>query len=154
MGAFLGILGLGFASALIPLINIEAALALAATRDGLAFTVIAAGAAVGQIAGKVVWYYAGASSTSIPTIRKKLENPKWQASLEKWRSRTQGRPWTTAGLLFLSAFIGLPPYAVMAVLAGVLRVSMPVFLAVGLVGRFLRFWVVLELSAYTWLFLG
>lgn len=154
MTVVLGILALGVASALFPLINIEAALAVAAADETLAFALLAGAAAVGQIIGKVAWYYAGSSTTSIPAIRRKLEKEKWQASLEKWRGRTHGRPWATAGLLFVSAFIGLPPYAVVAVLAGVLRVPMPLFLVVGLVGRFLRFWVVLEFASYTWVFLG
>ena len=149
-----GLFVLGIASALVPLITIEAALAVAATDGDLSLVLVATAAAMGQIVGKVVWYYAGTSSTSLPTIRKKLEDPRWRASLEKWRGRTHGRPWTTAGLLFVSAFVGLPPYAVVAVLAGVLRVPMTVFVGVGLVGRFLRFWVVLELSSYTWVFLG
>lgn len=149
-----GLLALGVASALVPLITIEAALAVAASDNDLAFPLLALAAAVGQIIGKVAWYYAGSSSTSIPPIRRKLQDPTWQATLEKWRGRTHGRPWATGGLLFLSAFAGLPPYAVMAVLAGVLRVSMTVFVLVGLLGRWLRFWVVLEFAAYTWLFLG
>lgn len=149
-----GLFLLGIASALIPLITIEAALAVAASDSDLSFVLVATAAAAGQIIGKIVWYYAGSSSTSLPTIRKKLDDPRWRANLEKWRLRTHGRPWTTAGLLFVSAFVGLPPYAVVAVLAGVLKVPMPIFVTVGFVGRFLRFWVVLEFAAYTWVFLG
>lgn len=154
MVATLGVLALGVASALFPLINIEAALAVAAADEDAAFVVLALAAAVGQIVGKLAWYYAGRSTTSIPSIRRKLAGERWQASVERWRVRTHGRPWATAGLLFLSAFVGLPPYAVMAVLAGVLKVPVGLFVVVGLVGRFLRFWVVLEFAAYTWLFLG
>jgi hypothetical protein len=38
-----------------------------------------------------------------------------------------------------------------AAVAGLLDVGLRMFVVVGLVGRFLRFWLVLELAAYSWL---
>jgi membrane protein YqaA with SNARE-associated domain len=49
-----------------------------------------------------------------------------------------------AGLItFTSSVTGFPPLAVIAVLAGTLRMSFPVFLATVLAGRTIRFWAVL-----------
>jgi membrane protein YqaA with SNARE-associated domain len=75
-------------------------------------------------------------------VNRHLEKPKVKASLERWHERAEGRPWFTAGLLFVSAATGFPPYAVTAVLAGILRVPFWVFLVTGTLGRGLRFWAV------------
>ncbi len=56
-------------------------------------------------------------------------------------------------MLLCSAFAGLPPFMVMSVVAGVLRVRMWLFVSTGLVGRFLRFWIVLEAADYAWFLL-
>ena len=129
-----------FGSALVPILNAEAYVALAAKDHPE--VLVAAIAAVGQMVGKILWYYAGANAERLPYIRRKMEKPRTRASMDKWQARTQGRPWFTALLLFVSAAAGIPPYAVMAALAGVLRANLVVFLVTGLVGRFLRFWVV------------
>lgn len=136
----LGLIGLGLASALIPLINIEAIVAVAATQDRVPGWLLVAAATVGQMAGKIVWFYGGREIDRFSFIAKRMRRPRSAAALEKWRSRTQGRPWFTAGLLLVSATAGLPPYAVISVLAGALRVRLWVFLVTGLVGRALRFW--------------
>jgi membrane protein YqaA with SNARE-associated domain len=136
LGTFL----FSFGSALVPILNAEAYVALAAHSHPA--LLIALVAAVGQMVGKVLWYYAGANAERLPYIHRKMDRPKTRASMDRWQARTQGRPWFTAMLLFLSAWAGFPPYAVMAALAGVLRVSFVVFLLTGFVGRFLRFWIV------------
>lgn len=135
--------GLAVLSALVPLVNIEAYLVLVAATFSAPDVLLAVVAAVGQMAGKLVWYQAGASSTRIPWVARQLRKPSWQASFTKWQQRTSGRPWFTGALLFVSAAVGFPPYAVIAALAGALRVQMLVFLTTGLVGRFLRFWLVI-----------
>lgn len=140
----LGVLGIAFASALIPLVNIEAYLGVRGSVGGLE-SVWGLGlvAALGQMVGKVVWYYLGASSLSWGWVRRRIETPKAQARLETWRSRTHERPWFAGGLVFVSAFSGFPPFAILAVLAGQLRMSLVLFLVLGLLGRWLRFAAVL-----------
>lgn len=138
----LGVLGSSFLSALFPLINIEAILAVAAHNDPLAALWLAAVAAVGQMAGKVIWYLAGANTERFAWVHRRMERPRAKAAMAKWHARAVGRPWYTAGLLFFSALVGFPPYAVIAVLAGVIRAPFWVFLVSGFVGRFLRFWLV------------
>ena len=145
MGEVLGILGLSFASALVPLINIEVALfgvGAASSNDRLWF--LAAVAGLGQMAGKLVWYYLGASALRWGWVRKKVETPKAKAKLELWQHRTHDRPLIGAVLLFASAFTGFPPFAIVAVLAGQLRMKLTIFLVVGFVGRTLRFRAALE----------
>ena len=140
----LGLLAVGFVSAIVPLVNLEAYLGVRASVSAvddvwlLGFT-----AALGQMAGKVVWYYLGTSSLHWPWVRRRVETPKARARLDLWRSRTRERPMIAAGLVFASAFAGLPPFAIVAVVAGQLRMSLAAFFTLGLLGRWLRFSVVL-----------
>jgi membrane protein YqaA with SNARE-associated domain len=141
---FLAILGVGFASALVPLVNIEAYLGVrgaVAEVDGLWLLGFSAG--FGQMLGKVVWYYLGASSLRWPWVRRRIETPKAQARLETWRRRTHERAAVAGALVFASAVTGFPPFAIVAVVAGQLRVNVLLFFVLGLTGRWLRFVAVL-----------
>ncbi|WP_224275308.1 VTT domain-containing protein [Nocardioides lacusdianchii] len=129
-------------SALLPLINIEAILAVAVSQAPAATWGLIAAATAGQMIGKVLWYWGGMHIDRAPWVHKHLQKPKAKASLDKWHARAEGRPWFTAGLLFVSASTGIPPYAVTAVLAGMLRVPFWIFMVTGLLGRGLRFWAV------------
>lgn len=144
MRDLLALLAIGFASALIPLINIEAYLGLrAAVADIDQVWLLGFVAAAGQMLGKVIWYYIGASSLEWGWIKRRIERPKAQQRLVQWRARTDERPLFAGGLVFVSALTGLPPFAILAVLAGQLRMSLSLFLVLGLVGRWLRFVAVL-----------
>jgi membrane protein YqaA with SNARE-associated domain len=141
---FWSVMGASIGSALLPLINIEAILALAVSQEPDQAVVLVVAATIGQMVGKLAWYWGGANLDRATWVHRHLEKPKPKAALAKWHERAEGRPLFTAGLLFVSAFVGLPPYAVTAVLAGVLRVNFAVFLLTGLLGRGLRFWLVVE----------
>ncbi|QBX56277.1 hypothetical protein EXE58_12900 [Nocardioides seonyuensis] len=138
----LSIFAASVASALVPLINVEAILAVAASQQPGITVALVLAATIGQMAGKVLWYWGGMHVDRAPWVHKHLQKPKVAASLDRWHARAEGRPAFTAGLLLLSAAVGLPPYALTAVLAGVLRVPFWIFLVTGLVGRGLRFWAV------------
>ncbi len=144
MEDLLTILVLGFASALVPVLNIEAYLAVrAAVTQVDALWLLALVAALGQMVGKLIWYQIGASSLGWSWVRRRIEKPKVAASLELWRSRTHQRPVLAGSLVLLSAVVGLPPFAILAVVAGQLRMSLGLFLGLGLLGRWLRFALVL-----------
>ena len=72
-----------------------------------------------------------------------MEQPKNAGRLEHWRERTHDRPVVASLFVFVSAATGVPPFAILSVLAGQLRMNLPLFLAIGLVGRWLRFVAVL-----------
>lgn len=149
MGEALALLGVSIASALLPLINIEAYLVgLAALSSDTRIWVLASIGGAGQMLGKLVWYYLGANAVRWGWIRRKVEKPKAKAKLELWRERTHERPLLGAVVLFLSAAAGVPPLAVIAVLAGQLRMSLTLFVVVVFVGRTLRFVVVLGGAAW------
>ena len=136
------VFGASVASALLPLINIEAILAVAATQRPSLVVGLVVVATLGQMVGKLLWYWGGMNLDKASWVHRNLEKPKAKAALERWHERSEGRPWFTAGLLFISAATGFPPYAITAVLAGVLRVHLSVFVITGLLGRGLRFWAV------------
>ncbi|MCH1867896.1 VTT domain-containing protein [Nocardioides sp. CFH 31398] len=146
---------IGFASALVVVVNIEAYLAVAAQQLPLP-VLLACVAALGQMCGKSIWYLAGAHPDRIPLVSRKVAKEKNQVRLKKWQIKAEGRPVATAGILLLSAFTGLPPFAVMSVVAGVVRVPWAVFWATGFVGRAARFWCILAASSQVldWLSIG
>jgi membrane protein YqaA with SNARE-associated domain len=136
--------GVGFTSALVPVVNIEAVLAVrSAVTNVHAMWALALVAAVAQMAGKLLWYYLGANSLHWRWVRRKVEQPKNAARLELWRTRVHDRPVLTGVLTLASAAIGLPPFAVVSVLAGQLRMSLWLFCSVGVLGRWIRFLVIL-----------
>ena len=141
---FWSVMGASIGSALFPLINIEAILAVAVSRSPSYTWGLIISATIGQMVGKVLWYWGGMHADRAPWVSRHLEKPKAKASLEKWHARAEGRPWFTAALLFFSAATGFPPYAVTAVLAGILRVPFWIFLVTGTLGRGLRFWAVVS----------
>ena len=144
MGDLLGVLGVAFASALVPLVNIEAYLGVRGSVGGIGHVwVLGLAAGLGQMVGKVVWYYLGASSLHWGWVRRRMETPKAQARLETWRLRTHERPVLAGALVFGSAFSGFPPFAILSVLAGQLRMQLALFFGLGLAGRWLRFTAVL-----------
>jgi membrane protein YqaA with SNARE-associated domain len=144
MGDLLGVLGVAFASALVPLVNIEAYLGVRGSVGGIDNVwVLGLAAGFGQMVGKVVWYYLGASSLHWGWVRRRMETPKAQARLETWRLRTHERPVLAGALVFASAFSGFPPFAILSVLAGQLRMQLALFFGLGLAGRWLRFTAVL-----------
>lgn len=143
MGWFFSTLGVAFASAFVPVLNIEAYLGVLAARGVAGVWTLAAAAALGQMAGKAVFYVLGRSSLSWGWVRRRIESPKFLAKLELWQHRVGDRPIMAGAVVLLAASAGLPPLAVVSVVAGSLRVPFAVFAVMGLIGRVLRFAVVL-----------
>jgi membrane protein YqaA with SNARE-associated domain len=139
--------GLGFASALVPVLNIEAYLVgvAAATADGGPLAVL--GATLGQTVGKVVLFVGARRGMRIGRERhrpRRSARPpgRWRRRLAVWSERGLAlldRPWPAAGVVLTSASVGIPPLAVTSIVAGTRRTPLPVFLACCLVGRLARF---------------
>ena len=129
------------ASALVPILNVEAYLAAVALKaHHLSDWQLAAVGGGGQSVGKIIWYMAGTQSMKLRWIRQKMDTEKWQLSYARWHERIVGRPMFAGAISFTSAVTGFPPLAVIAVLAGTLRMNFPVTV---FVGRTIRFWLVL-----------
>lgn len=137
-------LAFGALSAIVPVFNMEAYIVLAFARThGHSELELAAIGSLGQNIGKLVWFYAARGALDVPWLQKKLEDPKRQASYEKWRAQIEGRPMFSGVLTFVSAAIGFPPFFAMAMVAGSLRMNAAVFFVAGLLGRTLFFWALL-----------
>ena len=57
-------------------VALEAYLAVAAADGTYPSALLALVAAAGQITGKLLWYWAGAGTTRLPWLRRKLESPR------------------------------------------------------------------------------
>ena len=140
MTLLLATFGICLVSAVFPVVNAEAYLgALSAVGDGSRMWAIAAAAALGQTCGKLVFFGLGRSSLGWAWVRRRTESPKWQERMAVWQRRARHGPWSVTGLIGASALVGVPPLAIVSVLAGQLRASLPVFVVAVLAGRTLRF---------------
>lgn len=136
--------GYSVVSALVPVVNAELYLVgLMRQRPELAWWLVGLAAATGQMVGKLVYYYAGRGALRLPArLRHRSERERggrWAALLVRFQETCAERPVWTSGVLLASAALGLPPYLAIAVLAGVAKVPLPVFLVTGLIGRSARF---------------
>ncbi len=142
MELVLGTLAFSFGSALLPFLNIELYLAGVGIAGGGALA-IAFVAALGQLVGKLIWYYVARLGVESEWAQKKLRRPRVRASYERWSERLSDRPWYAAAIIFAASSVGIPPLLVMAAVAGALKVPLWVFVPTVLIGRTLRFWAIL-----------
>ncbi|WP_285733503.1 hypothetical protein [Nocardiopsis sp. ATB16-24] len=137
-------------SGLVPVVNIELYLvgAVMAVDDG-ALVAMAVAAGLGQTFGKLPYYYAGRGTLSARWLRRRTRTPgRWSARAAEWRHKAEERPVWGAGLLALSSFASVPPFMVVAVLAGVVRMNLVLFCVVTFVTRTARFLVVVLAPAW------
>lgn len=140
MTLLLATFGVGLLSALFPLVNAEAYVgALAAVGAGSGMWAVAVAAALGQTCGKLVYFALGRSSLNWTWVARKTESARWQARTATWQRRAQNSPWSVTALIGASALLGIPPLAIISVLAGQLRTSVVLFTVAVLIGRTLRF---------------
>lgn len=141
-------------SALLPFVNAEAYLVgVAALTRPPSVWLLALVAAAGQMVGKLLFYYAGRGALRLPRLlQRKQKQGRWAARLRGWRQRAEAKPLFGAGLVLVSALAGLPPFAAVSVLAGVVRLPVWVFAPLGLAGRYGRF-LVLLLAPSAWRYL-
>ncbi|MGC7100060.1 hypothetical protein ACPZ19_35725 [Amycolatopsis lurida] len=149
-------LGVAFGSAIVPLISVEVfVLGLASTEPGVHWLAIGAAVAIGQVAGKLLYYLAAKGSIKLPKFlhdrlhrerpmtprraRWELRTKRVRAWLNGLRERCHRHPAWMTGTYGVSAVIGLPPFMATTVLAGLVRMPMSLFLGAGLAGRFARF---------------
>lgn len=101
---------------------------------------MALAAGVGQTLGKIAYYYLGKGTLDIAWLHRKAgRTGRWTEWLARWRAKAEGRPWSTAGLVAVSSFSSIPPFMVICVLAGAVRVPLLTFVLVTLATRTARF---------------
>ena len=138
--ATLATLGVAFASALLPVINIEAfLLALLAARGPGAAWWFALVATAGQMVGKLLIYFGGRGLLQLPAVARRRTRPGRRWDLDRLQRRLAEHPRAAGWSVLLSAAVGIPPFAVVSLLAGVVGIRLWTFLVAGAVGRFVRF---------------
>lgn len=161
-------LGVAFGSALLPLISIEIFLVgLAVQQPHIPWLCLGAVVAVGQVAGKLLYYFAAKGDLRLPDFMhrgERLATPRriaWRRRtkrLRMWveylREKCHRHPRWMVGTYGVSSVFGMPPFMATSVLAGVVRMSLTAFLSAGLIGRFIRFSVLAASPALfaNWLF--
>jgi membrane protein YqaA with SNARE-associated domain len=145
VGIYLATLIISVLSGLVPVVNGELYLiaAIVVADDPVVALVLAVIVALGQMIAKIGLYYAARGATELgrsTRLGAKLERA--QLLVERW----QGKPLT---LLFVSAVTGLPPFYLVSLLAGLLRIRFGTFLLLGIIGRVIRF-VALALIVLYW----
>lgn len=122
----------GFTSGFLPFVNVEAyLLGAAALFPESPLLLVVVPATVGQMAAKSLLYLGGRGLVGLP--RRYCDRA---LAVGSRLAAGEGR---SAGVVFSSALAGLPPFYLVSVAAGALRVSPRVFLLTGTAGRFLRF---------------
>lgn len=138
-GLYLGTFVFCVLSGLLPFMNSEVFLLyVGSTATPADLVPLAVLAALGQMCAKSLLYLGGRGVLKIPAGRH-------QPRIDALRTRLSGRRGTAAGLTFVSALTGLPPFYVLSVLAGTLGWPFAGFVLCGTAGRGLRFAAVLFL---------
>lgn len=147
IGWVVSTVGTSMVSALLPVVNTELYLVgVRAANPGLSWLALGVAAALGQMVGKLLFYYSGRGGVRFGRRLRHKTDPcrsrRWAGWVDGFRRACTERPFAAAGTLFLSAVVGLPPFGVMAVVAGAAGMGHTRFLAIGFTGRAIRFCVI------------
>lgn len=142
-GIYAATLIVGVVSGLVPVVNGELYLvsALLITVDPITGITLAVLLAIGQMIAKVVLYHAARRASNLGHGRFHARIEKARAKVAAWR----GKPLT---LTFVSSIVGLPPFYLVTLVAGIVEVRFFTFLWLGLVGRTIRFLAIALVVCY------
>lgn len=132
-------------SALAPWVNAELLMlsAIPVARSHAALTALVLAVSAGQMSGKAIAYWASRRSTG-------SHSPRLQRLLDRWQARIDRRPGSALAITFVSAVVGFPPFFLVSMAAGALRVAFGRFMAVGTAGRLIHFAVVAFAPELLW----
>jgi len=141
-GVYSGSFLINILSGFIPVINSEVFLVLISTTLSKAlFLPVLLISATGQMLAKVVMYLAGRGILKISFKKYEEKMNEVLLKMQKWQSKT--------GLfLFISSFTGFPPFYLVTIAAGMIKMNLIQFFIFGFAGRFLRFTLLLYFPYY------
>jgi membrane protein YqaA with SNARE-associated domain len=145
IGWLLATMGTAALGSVFPLVNIELyLLGVLSTVDGLSWWALGLAAAVGQLAGKTLFFLAGQGSFTLGRRLGRMTEggSRWASWLERFHRRTEERAWWGLGVLFVSAIFGIPPFTLLCFLSGAAGIPLLGFLGVSLAGRGIHFLLV------------
>ena len=102
-------------------------------------------AAAGQMVAKTIFYFAAMGVLELPTGKKRAKIEKFRATMDRWQDK---KTW----VILASSILGLPPFYIVSLLAGAMRMKLAPFIALGFTGRVIRFSAVLAVPWHTVLF--
>jgi len=105
--------------------------ALAPGAQGVLLVLIAT---CGTMVGKTILYFAGQGLLKLP-LRKRDR-------IDRYLEEARQREGIASGVLFAAAATGFPPFYVVTVVAGAIRLSLVRFIIIGFIGRLIRFSIV------------
>lgn len=137
-----GYFGLAVLSAVVPWFNAEVVMlsAVPLAASPLQLGLLVGAVTAGQMTGKATMYW----------IARRSHPARLQPFLDRWGARLESRPATALGVTFISSTVGFPPFYLVSMAAGALRVTFGGFLAVGTAGRLLHFGLVACLPHLYW----
>lgn len=136
--ATVGIYGASFVVAIlsgfIPIVNAELYLAAVALTTKSIPLALALGliVAAGQMIAKVGIYKAALKASNLKTHEEDGKLAKARKVVAKWKGREHL-------LTFVSATVGIPPFLIVSVVAGILELPFIAFVTIGFIGRAIRF---------------
>lgn len=141
-GIYLSTLLISIASGFVPFINSELFLIVVTLSAGrMDILPVAAVAALGQMIAKVIMYLSGRGIFKVTFKKYEEKVDAMMKKLHQWENKLDL-------ILFLSAFVGFPPFYVLTVALGAARHHFIRFIVVGFAGRLLRFVLIMLFPQY------
>jgi membrane protein YqaA with SNARE-associated domain len=149
VGIYAGSFAIAMLSGVVPIVNAElylvgVVLAVGGVPEALVLAVVVA---LGQMIAKAVLYQSARGVTNGVTKLGRKRTPKLERMIERARAKVERWRGKPLSVTFVSASVGLPPFYLVSVVAGMLEVRFRAFFAVGLLGRTLRFGTIAVLAA-------
>jgi membrane protein YqaA with SNARE-associated domain len=145
LGIYGGTLVVAFVAGWLPLVNIDVfLLGLAAWGGDVMIDgwgprlLVVAAATAGQVSSKVIQYYLSLAALRLPTGRRREKIERFRARLERYHRRRYA-------VLAASSLLAFPPYFFIGPMAALLKVRARVWIAIAIVGRTVRFTIILVL---------
>jgi membrane protein YqaA with SNARE-associated domain len=129
-----GTYGLAILTAVIPWFNAELLLLslTPASRPVLDGGLLVLAMTLGQMTGKSAIYWLSRRATLHPKTG-------LRAAIDRWTGRMQWHAVWAIAVIFLSSIFGMPPFYVVSIVSGAIRVPFVVFAVVGTGGRLIHF---------------
>ena len=121
-------------SGFVPFVNAEILLGLALLKYNSIPMAIALGllVAAGQMISKIGIYKASRGAANLGKHKEDGKLAKARAMMERWKDKP-------VLLTFISASLGIPPFFLVSIVAGILEMRFATFVTVGFIGRTVRF---------------
>ena len=136
LGLYAVTFGMCVIGGFVPIINAEVYLATAGAMSerSMIIPLVLAGT-LGQMTAKTAIFFAGQGMLRLPVARDSERMQRVLAKAKAWRGPVEL-------FVFISAVVGIPPFYIVSLLGGALKLRPWHFIVLGLVGRFIRFYIV------------